>query len=129
MADAETRIVSGVIVLDKNGERLFLSTEFETRVRFGDRTIIGNQVLRVLGTDATFVVTDVTDRGERVSIAARLATPEELKQHDQLTDPTLVAEKIAKFEAIQARSFEIFQMEGGSAEDNWLRAERELLAA
>lgn len=129
MADAETRIVSGVIVLDKNGERLFLSTEFETRVRFGDRTIIGNQVLRVLGTDATFVVTDVTDRGERVSIAARLATPEELTQHDQLTDPTLVAEKIAKFEAIQARSFEIFQMEGGSAEDNWLRAERELLAA
>ena len=129
MADTETRIVSGTIVLDKNGERLFLSTDLETHVRFGDRSIIGNQVLRVLGPDASLVVTDVTDRNERVSIAARLATPVELKQHDQLTDPTLVAEKIAKFEAIQARAFEIFQVEGGSAEDNWLRAERELLAS
>ena len=129
MADAETRTISGTLVLDKNGERLFLSTDLQTHVRFGDRTITGNQVIRLLAPDATFVVTDVTHRSERVSIAARLATPEELKQHDQLTDPTLVAEKIAKFEAIQARAFEIFQVEGGSAEGNWLRAERELLTA
>jgi len=129
MADTQTRIVAGTISLDENGERLFLSTDPGTHVRFEDRMIDGNQVIRVLGPDANFVVTSVTNRSDRVSIAARLATPNELAQHSQLTDPTLVAEKFAKFDAVQERAFEIFQVEGGSAEGNWLRAERELLAS
>ena len=129
MVDAEIRIIAGTISLDKFGERLFLVVHPGMRVVFGDRVITGGQQIRVLGGDTNFENEIVANQSEDVSIAARLATPEELEGRapSQLTDPTLTAKKIVKFETVQKRAFEIFQSDGGSAEDNWLRAELELL--
>lgn len=130
MADAETRIVAGTVSLDKFGERLFLVVQPGMRVGFGDRVITGGQVIRVLGGGTNLESEIFTNQSEEVSIAARLATPEELKGREpsQLTDPTLTAKKIVKFETVQKRAFEIFQSEGGAAQGNWVRAESELLA-
>lgn len=131
MVDTETQIIAGTISLDKFGERLFLVVHPGMRVDFGDRVITGGQVIRVLGGGTNFENEIVANQSEKVSIAARLATPEELEglAPSQLTDPTLTARKIVKFEAVQKLAFEIFRSGGGSAEGNWLRAERELLAS
>lgn len=123
MENSEVHIITGSIALDKNGERLFLSTDQNTHVRFGEFEVKGNRVLRILNFESDF-----SDKSVNVSIAARLATPEELSVHSELTNPTLTAEKIVTFDAIQKQAYEIFESgKGGFAEDNWLRAERELL--
>lgn len=58
-----------------------------------------------------------------MSVIGRMAKP--------LSSPRvtkLIAEKLVPHEAIAKRSCEIYEWgRGGSAEDNWFRAERELL--
>jgi hypothetical protein len=56
--------------------------------------------------------------------------PQELEglAFSQVTDPTLIAEAIVRFVDVQRRAFEIFLTGEGPAENNWLRAERALLA-
>jgi hypothetical protein len=52
-----------------------------------------------------------------------------MSNHSDLTNPTFFLEKVVTFEAIQQRAFDIFESgHGGSALENWLRAEQELLA-
>jgi hypothetical protein len=131
MADTAIRTVAGSISLDKFGERLFLVVNPGMRVRFGDQVITGGQELRIIGGDTNFENEIGVNQSQRVSVAARLATSEELEGRapSQLTDPTLTATKIVRFEAIQKLAFEIFGSEGGTAESNWLSAELELLTS
>ena len=59
-----------------------------------------------------------------VSVIGRMGIP----QGSSMTK--LIVEKIVSHDAIAGRSFEIYQSsQGGSAIDNWLIAERELLNA
>ena len=68
------------------------------------------------------------DTSHAVTIFGHIATDEETRMHDKLTDPTVVVEKVVAFESIQQRAFGIFESEANkSAIDNWLAAERELL--
>ena len=119
--------ISGLLTIDKNGERFFLTTREGTRARFGSRVLIGRQKLRLLIEDGEPLDLSVAERRE-VTVAARIATTEEMSDHDQLTDPTLVATAFAEAEAIRQRAFDIFESgRGGTAFDNWLQAERELV--
>jgi len=130
MTGNETRILAGTIVLDKFGERLFLNVRSDMRISFDGHTILGGHTIRVLGADTNFENEIFAGKSADVSVAARLATLDELQflAPSQLSDPTVTAKKIARFEAIQNRAFQIFEATGGSADSNWLRAERELLA-
>ena len=129
MPRTETQTIAGRISLDENGERLFLVVQPGMHVRFGNGEVAGGQVVRVLEGDTRFAGEIFSNESRDVSIAARLATPEEVELHDQVTDPTLAAEKIVSFEAIQKRAYEIFRTGAdSSADENWLRAEREILS-
>ena len=70
------------------------------------------------------------DSSRGVTVAGHVATDEEMSGHSDVTNPTIVLERIVTFEAIQQRAFDIFQSRvGGSPVDHWLRGERELLGA
>jgi hypothetical protein len=63
-----------------------------------------------------------------MTVSGHIATNEEISNHDDLTNPTIAQEKLVTFDAIQQKVFDIFQSgKGGSAIDNWLRAEQDLL--
>jgi len=126
-------IVSGNIFPDINHERLFLQVRHGTRVEFKGGFISGDRVLRLVDnpdiTQAVLPIELFEDRkGGDFSLRAHVATDLERAAHDDLTEPTLTVERIVAFGAIQQRAFEIFESgQGGSASDDWLRAERELL--
>jgi len=69
------------------------------------------------------------DPSRAVTISGHFATDDETGSDPlTVTRPSIVLEKLATFEAIQQRAFEIFQSgSGGSQDDHWFRAERELL--
>ena len=90
--------------LGENGDTWFLMTP--------------NQMILV---DAPFLV-DLSLEGKPVSIAGHMGIP----AGSPFTK--LIADKIASHEAIALRAYEIYQSgHGGTADDNWFRAERELL--
>jgi hypothetical protein len=65
---------------------------------------------------------DTSIEGKMVSVIGRMGVPE------GSPDTRLIVEKIALHDDIAARALAIHTSgQGGSAEDNWLRAERELL--
>ncbi len=91
--------------LGENGDTWFLMTP--------------NQMLLV---DVPFLV-DLSLKGKPVSIAGHMGIP---AGSPLITK--LIADKIASHEAIALRAYEIYQSgRGGTADDNWFRAERELL--
>lgn len=122
MSNPTQIILSGNLSLDKNGERLFLVTS-----KFGP-----SDVLRLVQDNFDIFPEDLLlgrVRSIDVTVTGHVANDEERRRHDQLTEPTIVVEKIVPFELIRERAFEIFQSGSDrSAEENWLRAERELLA-
>jgi hypothetical protein len=66
---------------------------------------------------------DTTMEGKMVSVIGKMGMPE------GSSESKLIVEKIVLHADIAARAEEIHQSgAGGSAEDNWLRAERELLS-
>jgi hypothetical protein len=68
------------------------------------------------------------DTSRALTIFGHIATDEETRMHDKLTDPTVVVEKVVPFESIQQRAFGISESAENKSEiDNWLAAERELL--
>jgi len=129
MATHGTGILTGTLVLDKNGERFFLSTRADLHTHLGPRLLTGSHVLRLISDDfAVFPQDLLAGQSRDVTVSGHIATEAEMRLHDQLTDPSITAERIVSAEAIRKRAFEIFQSgRGGSALDDWLRAERELL--
>ena len=76
---------------------------------------------QMLLVDVSFVV-DSSLEGKTVSIVGTMGTP------PGSPFVKLIAERIVGHEAIAARAFEIYHSDpASSADDNWLRAERELL--
>jgi hypothetical protein len=68
------------------------------------------------------------DSSRAVTVSGHIATSEEMRNHGDLTNPTIALERVLTFEAIQQRAFDVFRSGyGRSAVENWLRAERELL--
>ena len=76
---------------------------------------------QMLLVDVSFVV-DSSLEGKAVSIVGTMGTP------SGSPFVKLIAERIVSHEVIAARAFEIYYSDpASSADDNWLRAERELL--
>ena len=76
---------------------------------------------QMLLVDVSFVV-DSSLEGKAVSIVGMMGKP------SGSPFVKLIAERIVSHEAIAARAFEIYHSDpASSADDNWLRAERELL--
>jgi hypothetical protein len=120
-------LISGRLTIDKNGERFFLMTREDTRAAFGSRVLIGRQQLRLLTETGDPLDMSVAERQD-VTVAGRIATAAEMAVHDQLTDPTLVVKRLAEAQTIRQRAFEIFETgRGGTALDNWVHAECQLL--
>jgi hypothetical protein len=133
MTDHTRLLFSGSVFPDVNHERLFLRVRHGTRVQFMGGSIDGDRVLRLVDnldiTQAALPV-DLFERrsGGEFSLFAHVATAEERVAHDDVTEPTLTVDRIVPFAAIQRRAFQISQdRHSGSALDNWLRAELELL--
>ncbi len=129
MTSSDLTILSGALSIDQNGERLFLSTRSDTHARFGSRVLDGNHVLRVIN-DARAEVfpTIFSNQSQAVSLAGRLATEDERRQHDDSGEFIVVAERVIPQDEIRQRAFHLFQSGGGrSAVEDWLIAERELL--
>lgn len=71
--------------------------------------------------DAPFVV-DVSFEGKTVSMVGSMGKP------SGSPFVKLIAEKIVAHESIASRAYDLYQSDpAGSADDHWLRAERELL--
>jgi hypothetical protein len=67
---------------------------------------------------------DPSVEGKTVSVLGRTGVPEDS------ADSKLIVEAMARHDDIAARAHAIHESgQGGSAEDDWLRAERELLGA
>lgn len=64
-----------------------------------------------------------------VSVLGHMGT-RPISPHDPFSPklPSLIVTRLVFHEDIRFRAFEIYQAEGGTDFDNWLRAERELLA-
>jgi len=103
MNDGQTIIAHGT--LGENGDSFFIASE------------------HVLLIDAPFLV-DPLLIGKQVSAIGRMGIPASAPGITKL-----LTEKIIGHEAIAIRAFDIFKSgAGGSQNDNWFRAERELLA-
>ena len=84
-----------------------------------DSWLLAGQHVRLLHFPFDF---DTSMEGKTVSVIGRLGTPE------GSPDSKLIVEKLALHDDIATRAQAIHESgRGGSAEENWLRAERELL--
>jgi hypothetical protein len=79
---------------------------------------------RFILVDAPFLV-DTSLRHKTVSILGRMGIPDSAPGITKL-----IADKMVGHEAIAIKAFDLYRSgRGGSAQDHWLRAERELLGA
>ena len=130
---ASTLLLSGVIFPDINHERLFLRVRHGMRVQFDGGAIEGDRVLRLvdnLDPTQAALPSDLFEHraGAEFSMLAHIATPEERANHDDVTEPTLTVDRLVPFEAVQLRAYDIWERgRGGSAMNDWLLAELELL--
>jgi hypothetical protein len=77
--------------------------------------------------DVSFPFTDSTFDRQQVSILGHMG---ERVLSGSIKKPSLIVRNIVTHEAVARRAFEIFDSgRGGSAFDNWLRAEMELLTS
>ena len=84
-----------------------------------DSWLLAGQHVRLLHFPFDF---DTSMEGKTVSVIGRMGTPE------GSPDSKLIVEKLALHDDIATRAQAIHESgRGGSAEENWLRAERELL--
>lgn len=89
----------------------------------------GFRIIRLLDELGGILQEDFPAALEHEGDSSRIATDEEMRRHEQLTNPTLDLEKLVTFMAIQQRTFYIFLSDNGESDiDHWLGVEQELLA-
>ena len=102
MATEPRTVIHGT--LEENGDTWFVMT-----------------ASRMVLVDAPFLV-DMSLEHQTVSIIGRMGIPESAPGITKL-----IAERIISHETIARRAYEIYRSGGGSDDENWFSAERELL--
>jgi len=118
----------------REGLRLDGRRTFPTGI---DSDLSGFRIIRLLDDGPVTLPDDFPHALERpgdssraVTVGGHIASNEEMSKHSDLTSPTIFLEKVVTFDAIRQRAFDTFMSgHGGSAVENWLQAEQELLTA